>query len=123
MLTSLPYALIPKEVHIIGAPLHVTLNVECAGYSWRCTEHSKIVRICFAFSVFLSYSQATVYALSVCPCPVHLCVVNCFLSRSCFAVYALCSRIVCEWHVKSHAAIDTASIDCCIVGQSSSTAA
>ena len=70
MLTSLPHALIPKEVHIIGAPLHVTLNVECAGYSWRCTEHSKIVRICFAFSVFLSYSQATVYALSVCPCPV-----------------------------------------------------
>ena len=42
-------------------------------------------------------------------------VVNCFLSRSCFAVYALCSRIVCEWHVKSHAAIDTVSIGCCIV--------
>ena len=69
--------LIPKEVHITGAPLYVTLNVDCTGYSWTCTEHSEIVRICFAFSVFLSYSQAAVYTLSVCPFPVHLCLLEC----------------------------------------------
>ena len=46
--------LIPKEVHIIGAPLHVTLNVDCTGYSWTCIQNILKLYVYASHSVFSS---------------------------------------------------------------------
>ena len=70
--------LISKEVHITGAPLHVTLNVECAGYSWRCTEQSETVyRSLSVFSSRIHKLQYMHFLYALVPCPMYLCLLEC----------------------------------------------